>query len=177
MITEAVHAAIEQSGLIAPEEAQRLETERVAAQIAEEAGFDRLGISDVIFWHDCYVLMGLISQHTDRIHLGPMVTNPYSRHPAVLAGIMAALQDASQGRMFLGIGVGAGLEQAGIAIALVDRPGTDHASVSPSRFIPVSIWIAAGPLQAAACSRVLITGVSSALTSASIESGVGPSST
>ena len=29
--------------------------------------------------------------------------------------IMAALQDASQGRMFLGIGVGAGLEQAGIA--------------------------------------------------------------
>lgn len=89
------------------------------AQIAEEAGFDRLGISDVIFWHDCYVLMGLISQHTDRIHLGPMVTNPYSRHPAVLAGIMAALQDASQGRMFLGIGVGAGLEQAGIAY---DRP-------------------------------------------------------
>jgi 5,10-methylenetetrahydromethanopterin reductase len=89
------------------------------AQIAEEAGFDRLGISDVIFWHDCYVLMGLISQHTDRIHLGPMVTNPYSRHPAVLAGIMAALQDASQGRMFLGIGVGAGLEQAGITY---DRP-------------------------------------------------------
>jgi 5,10-methylenetetrahydromethanopterin reductase len=84
------------------------------AQIAEEAGFDRLGISDVIFWHDCYVLMALISQHTSRIHLGPMVTNPYSRHPAVLAGIMAALQDASEGRMFLGIGVGAGLEQVGM---------------------------------------------------------------
>jgi 5,10-methylenetetrahydromethanopterin reductase len=85
------------------------------ARIAEEAGFDRLGISDVIFWHDCYVLMALVSQRTDRIMLGPMVTNPYSRHPAVLAGIMAALQDASQGRMFLGIGVGAGLEQVGMA--------------------------------------------------------------
>jgi 5,10-methylenetetrahydromethanopterin reductase len=85
------------------------------ARLAEEAGFDRLGISDVVFWHDCYVLMGLISQHTSRIHLGPMVTNPYSRHPAVLAGIMAALQDASEGRMFLGIGVGAGLEQVGIS--------------------------------------------------------------
>lgn len=84
------------------------------AQIAEEAGFDRLGISDVVFWHDCYVLMALISQHTDRIHLGPMVTNPYSRHPVVLAGIMAALQDASDGRAFLGIGVGAGLEQLGM---------------------------------------------------------------
>ena len=84
------------------------------ARIAEEAGFDRLGISDVVFWHDCYVLMALISQRTERIMLGPMVTNPYSRHPAVLAGLMAALQDASDGRMFLGIGVGAGLEQVGM---------------------------------------------------------------
>ena len=83
------------------------------ARIAEEAGFDRLGISDVVFWHDCFVLLALVSQSTEKIHLGPMVTNPYSRHPAVMAGIMAALQDASQGRAFLGIGVGAGLEQLG----------------------------------------------------------------
>jgi len=64
-----------------------------------------------VFWHDCFVLLGLISAKTERIGLGPMVTNPYSRHPVVLAGALAALQDASQGRMFLGIGVGAGLEQ------------------------------------------------------------------
>jgi 5,10-methylenetetrahydromethanopterin reductase len=89
------------------------------AGIAEDAGFDRLGISDVVFWPDCYVLMALISQQTSRIHLGPMVTNPYSRHPAVLAGILGALQDASDGRMFLGIGVGAGLEQVGMTY---DRP-------------------------------------------------------
>jgi 5,10-methylenetetrahydromethanopterin reductase len=84
------------------------------ARIAEEAGFDRLGISDVVFWPDCFVLMGIVSQHTSRIHLGPMVTNPYSRHPAVLAGIMATLQDATAGRAFLGLGVGAGLEQLGM---------------------------------------------------------------
>jgi 5,10-methylenetetrahydromethanopterin reductase len=85
------------------------------SRLAEEVGFDRLGISDVIFWPDCFVLLGLIARETSRIQLGPMVTNPYSRHPAVLAGIMAALQDASHGRMFLGIGVGAGLEQVAIA--------------------------------------------------------------
>jgi 5,10-methylenetetrahydromethanopterin reductase len=85
------------------------------ARIAEDAGFDRLGISDVVFWPDCFVLMGIISQHTRRIHLGPMVTNPYSRHPAVLAAMMATLQDATDGRAFLGIGVGAGLEQLGMA--------------------------------------------------------------
>jgi 5,10-methylenetetrahydromethanopterin reductase len=91
------------------------------ARIAEEAGFDRLGISDVVFWPDCFVLLGIVSQHTSRLQLGPMVTNPYSRHPAVMAGILAALQDASDGRAFLGIGVGAGLEQLGITY---ERPVT-----------------------------------------------------
>lgn len=75
------------------------------ARLAEEAGFDRLGISDVVFWPDCFVLLGLVARETTRIQLGPMVTNPYSRHPAVIAGIMATLQDASEWRAFLGIGI------------------------------------------------------------------------
>ncbi len=81
----------------------------------EEVGFDRLGVSDVVFWPDCFVLQGLIAQATERIHIGSMVTNPYSRHPAVLAGAVAALQELSGGRMFLGIGVGAGLEDLRIS--------------------------------------------------------------
>ncbi len=83
------------------------------ARLAEAAGFDRLGISDVLLWPDCFVLLGLAAAATERIALGPMVTNPYSRHPAVLAGAIATLQDASDGRAFLGIGVGAGLETIG----------------------------------------------------------------
>lgn len=80
------------------------------ARLVEDVGFDRLGVSDVVFWPDCFVLLGLAAQATHRVHLGPMVTNPSSRHPAVLAGIMATLQDVSDGRAFLGLGVGAGLE-------------------------------------------------------------------
>ena len=76
----------------------------------EQAGFDRFGVSDVVFWPDCFVLQGLVAQATSRIHIGSMVTNPYSRHPAMLAGAVATLQELSGGRMFLGIGVGAGLE-------------------------------------------------------------------
>ena len=76
----------------------------------EEIGFDRLGISDVVFWPDCFVLQSLVAAATERIHIGSMVTNPYSRHPAMLAGAVATLQEQSDGRMFLGIGVGAGLE-------------------------------------------------------------------
>jgi 5,10-methylenetetrahydromethanopterin reductase len=85
------------------------------AVLAEQAGFDRLGISDVVFWPDCFVLLGLIAQRTTTISLGSVVTNPYSRHPAVLASVAATLQDASEGRAFLGLGVGAGLEALGMS--------------------------------------------------------------
>ena len=80
----------------------------------ERAGFDRLGISDVILWHDCYVLMTLCAAATERLEFGPLVTNPYSRHPVVLAGAIATLGEISGGRAFLGLGVGAGLEQFGM---------------------------------------------------------------
>ena len=58
------------------------------ARRVEEVGFDRLGISDVVFWPDCFVLQALIAEATDRVHIGAMVTNPYTRHPAVLAGML-----------------------------------------------------------------------------------------
>ncbi len=85
------------------------------ARLAEEVGFDRLGISDVVLWHDCFVLLALVARETSRIALGPMVTNPYSRHPAVLAAAAASLHEASGGRAFLGLGVGAGLDTVGLA--------------------------------------------------------------
>jgi 5,10-methylenetetrahydromethanopterin reductase len=83
------------------------------ARMAEDVGFDRLGISDVVLWQDCFVLLGLVARETSRILLGPMVTNPYTRHPAVLASLAATLHDVSNGRFFLGIGAGAGLEPLG----------------------------------------------------------------
>lgn len=84
------------------------------AVLAERVGFDRLGISDVVFWPDCYVLEALAAAATSRILIGSMVTNPYTRHPAVHAGALATLSDLSGGRAFCGIGVGAGLEPLGI---------------------------------------------------------------
>ncbi len=84
------------------------------ACLVERAGFDRLGISDVALWPDAHQLQVLAAQATDRIHIGAMVTNPYTRHPAVHAAALATLQDVSGGRAFLGIGVGAGLEALGM---------------------------------------------------------------
>ncbi len=55
------------------------------AELAEEAGFARLGISDVVFWPDSFMVQALCAQATRRIAVGAMVTNPYTRHPVVLA--------------------------------------------------------------------------------------------
>ena len=47
------------------------------ARIAEDAGFDRLGISRVALWPDTYQLQALVAANTRRIHIGGMVTNPH----------------------------------------------------------------------------------------------------
>jgi 5,10-methylenetetrahydromethanopterin reductase len=84
------------------------------ARLVEQAGFDRLGISDVILWPDTFIVQALCAQVTHRVQIGSMVSNPYSRHPAVLAAAVADLQELSGGRAFLGLGVGAGLDSVGL---------------------------------------------------------------
>src|SRR5919106_1555224 len=84
------------------------------AQIAEDAGVDRLGISDVIFYPDTYELQALCATVTKRIKIGSLVTNPFTRHPAVTAAAVSTLDEISDGRAFLGIGAGAGIAKLGL---------------------------------------------------------------
>jgi 5,10-methylenetetrahydromethanopterin reductase len=93
-----------------------LRTEEVLklAQLAEEAGVDRLGISDVIFYPDTYELQALCAFVTKRMRIGSLVTNPYTRHPAVIAAAASTLDEISNGRAFLGIGAGAGIGKLGV---------------------------------------------------------------
>jgi len=81
------------------------------ATAVEDAGFDRLGVSDVALWPDTYQLQVLAARETKNIMIGSMVTNPYTRNPAVHASALATLNDVSGGRAFFGIGVAAGLEE------------------------------------------------------------------
>jgi 5,10-methylenetetrahydromethanopterin reductase len=84
------------------------------AQLAEEVGVDRLGISDVIFYPDTNELQALCALVTKRMKIGSLVTNPYTRHPAVIAAAASTLDDISNGRAFVGIGAGAGIGKLGI---------------------------------------------------------------
>jgi 5,10-methylenetetrahydromethanopterin reductase len=94
--------------ILKPKEVMKL------AQIAEAAGVDRLGISDVILYPDTYELQALCATATKRIRIGSLVTNPFTRHPAVTAAAVSTLDEISGGRAFLGIGAGAGLTKLGV---------------------------------------------------------------
>ena len=84
------------------------------ARVVDEAGADRLGISDVAMLRDTFLVQAMCAQATNRVQIGSLVSNPYLRHPAAVATTLATLNEISQGRAFLGIGVGAGLSGLGI---------------------------------------------------------------
>lgn len=77
------------------------------ARLAEAAGFDLLGIGDSqSLFQEVYVSLVMAAVHTSRTRLGPSVTNPLTRHPAVTAAAIASVNELSGGRAFLGIGTG-----------------------------------------------------------------------
>ena len=84
------------------------------ARLVDEARADRLGISDVALLRDSFLMQTVCAEVTRHVHIGSLVSNPYVRHPAVVATTLATLNELSQGRAFLGIGVGAGLSGLGV---------------------------------------------------------------
>ena len=74
---------------------------------AERWGFDGLLLADSEnLVGDPYVELALAAQATERLRLGPAVTNPLTRHPAVTASAIATLQVESEGRAVLVFGRG-----------------------------------------------------------------------
>jgi len=74
---------------------------------AEAAGFDWLGVADSqSVFHELYVALTLAALNTSRVRLGPLVTNPLTRHLVVTASAMTSVDDLSRGRAVLGIGSG-----------------------------------------------------------------------
>ncbi|MGL4648734.1 MAG: LLM class flavin-dependent oxidoreductase [Caldilineaceae bacterium] len=67
------------------------------ALLAEELGYSVCLLADEGFMPDVYVAAGALAQRTQRLQIG-VVTNGYTRHPAVTANALATLHDLSDGR-------------------------------------------------------------------------------
>jgi 5,10-methylenetetrahydromethanopterin reductase len=73
---------------------------------AEKTGFDSLWITDHYNNRNVYVSLTTIAIYTERIKLGPGVTNPYLIHPVITAQAVSSLNEIAPGRVVCGIGVG-----------------------------------------------------------------------
>ncbi|MHA1924920.1 MAG: LLM class flavin-dependent oxidoreductase [Candidatus Thorarchaeota archaeon] len=87
----------------------------ILAKAAEDAGFYRFSVSDHFFGYpkgteipcfEAWTTIALLTPQTERIILGTQVTSQSYRNPALLAKIVANLDNASNGRVDLGIGAG-----------------------------------------------------------------------
>jgi 5,10-methylenetetrahydromethanopterin reductase len=88
-------------------------------RLTERLGYRQLWYTDVRLFRECYVGLAALAAHTTRLQLGPGVTDPFSRHPAVTAATIATLDELSGGRALLGLGVGGtGFRELGIATRL-----------------------------------------------------------
>lgn len=82
------------------------ETTMALARRADAGGIDSFWVTEDPDGWDAFALLGAISQKTSRIRLGTGVTNPYLRHPNLIAASVATLDRLAPGRAFLGLGRG-----------------------------------------------------------------------
>ncbi|MCI0548375.1 MAG: LLM class flavin-dependent oxidoreductase [Candidatus Rokubacteria bacterium] len=85
------------------------------AALAESAGYDDFWLADERFFREVYACLTACALRTRRIRLGPCVTDPYSRHPALTAMAIATLDEVSDRRALLGLGAGvSGFRELGV---------------------------------------------------------------
>jgi|TARA_B100001964_G_scaffold230444_1_gene283942 5,10-methylenetetrahydromethanopterin reductase len=80
------------------------------AKTVDEYGFNAFSIYDDLMFKPAWPILSLAATHTQRVRIGPAISNPYLMHPATIAGNLALLDELSDGRAFLGIGRGAFLD-------------------------------------------------------------------
>src|ERR1044071_5260390 len=77
------------------------------AKLSEEHGFDYVWTFDShLLWQEPYVIYSAILAATQRVIVGPMVTNPATRDWTVTASVFATLNEMYGNRTVVGIGRG-----------------------------------------------------------------------
>lgn len=96
------------------------------ARLAEAVGYDAVWLADERFYREVYTCLAQFAAHTSKVLLGPCVTDPFSRHPALTAMAIATLDEVASGRGILGIGAGiSGFAELGIHRRKPARPICD----------------------------------------------------
>jgi probable F420-dependent oxidoreductase len=75
--------------------------------VAEDVGFTDAWFGDShLIWHEVGPYLAAAALSTRRLRVGPLVSNPVTRHPTVVASTLATLAELFDGRAVLGLGRG-----------------------------------------------------------------------
>ncbi|HEY4865053.1 MAG TPA: LLM class flavin-dependent oxidoreductase [Candidatus Dormibacteraeota bacterium] len=113
------------------------------ARVADELGFDLLGIQDHPYqWRflDTWTLISVLAAQTSRIRLFPDVANLPLRPPAVLAKAVASLDVISGGRTELGLGAGGFWQAIGAMGGPIRDPGDSISALEEAIQVTRLIW-------------------------------------
>jgi alkanesulfonate monooxygenase SsuD/methylene tetrahydromethanopterin reductase-like flavin-dependent oxidoreductase (luciferase family) len=99
-----------------------------AAQLAEDLGYDSFWVPEG--WaYEAFSLLAEMAVVTKRIKLGTGIVNVFSRSPAVIAMSAATVDEISEGRLILGVGVSAPRVVEGLHGRPYEKPLTQVRSV------------------------------------------------
>src|SRR5690242_14032493 len=73
----------------------------------EAAGFDGVGVLDSqLIARDTFITLAQAATRTKKLQLFPAVTNPFTRHPSVLASAIQTVEEMAPGRVKFVVGTG-----------------------------------------------------------------------
>ena len=93
---------------------KRLSAYGELAQTAESYGFSGVSVYNDMLYQPAWLPLLEMARHTQRVQLGAAAVNPFTCHPINIAGNMALLDEAANGRTYLGIARGAWLDFVGL---------------------------------------------------------------
>ncbi len=85
----------------------------LAAQ-AEDYGFDGVTVYNDLLYQPAWLPLLEMARSTRRVRIGPAAVNPFTCHPVNMAGHIALIDEASQGRAYLGVARGSWLDFVGV---------------------------------------------------------------
>lgn len=88
---------------------------RGLAEIVDGYPFDVVSVYNDLLYQPALGPLLWMAPHLRRARLGPAALNPYTLHPVEIAGQVALLDCASDGRAYLGLARGAWLDRIGVA--------------------------------------------------------------
>ncbi|HXF61427.1 MAG TPA: LLM class flavin-dependent oxidoreductase, partial [Caldilineaceae bacterium] len=84
------------------------------AATAERYGFNGVSVYNDMLYQPAWLPLLEIARATRRVRIGPAAVNPFTCHPINIAGHIALLDEASQGRAYLGLARGGWLDFVGL---------------------------------------------------------------